>query len=117
LSTQEGNSLIRFFLSVIDQAYSSGTAEEFVSINQFNSSIKASGNFVMAAGIAGPDTAQLVDYRDENQIVEQKSIFNTQDFVSGFWIIDALDQTEALEIAKRASFSCNRRVELRQFLS
>jgi hypothetical protein len=70
----------------------------------------------MAAGIAGPDKAQLLDYRAGNQILEQKSIFNTPDFVSGFWIIEASNESEALEIAKRASFSCNRKVELRPFL-
>lgn len=116
MSTPEDSSPIRFLISVIDQASATGSAEELQAINSFNSELSAAGQFVMAAGVAGPDRAQLIDYRADNQIVEQKSVFNTADFVSGFWIIDAADETEALEIAKRASFSCNRKVELRPFL-
>ncbi|HUL78013.1 MAG TPA: YciI family protein, partial [Vicinamibacteria bacterium] len=40
----------------------------------------------------------------------------TKEWLSGFWIIEARDLDEALELAAAGSKACNRRVEVRPFL-
>lgn len=106
---------MKYILFVLDTASNSGSEGELAQINEFNADIQRAGNWVLAAGIGSPATAEIVDNRKKARIVNQSSL-NSNEFYSGFWIIQAESLTEAREIALRASEACNRRVELRPFL-
>ncbi len=102
---------------MIDNQTGSADGDEMATIDQFNEQMMRSGQWVMAAGIGSPATASLVDNRGDAGISESKSLFGSQDFYSGFWIIDTDDSDTAQMLALAASKACNRRVELRPFLS
>ncbi len=105
---------VRFIIFVIDTVSGSGTADEMTLIDAFNDRLRAEGHWVMAAGIAGPDSARVVDGRRGTST--EGSVFPGSDFYSGFWIVDAPDSTTAELLARDGSAACGRRVELRPFL-
>lgn len=107
---------MRFILFVIDTGSNTGNAAEMANIDAFNESLVTNGQFVLAAGIAGPSKAKLIDNRDSKGAIETASLFSAPEFFSGFWIIEAKDEAEAEELALAGSLACNRKVELRPFL-
>jgi hypothetical protein len=76
----------------------------------------AAGQRVLAIGIASPDDSIQIDNRGGEVKYIQESLTNSNEYVSGFWIIDVPNQEIALELAARGSKACNRRVELRPLL-
>ncbi len=105
---------VRFILFVVDTVSGSGTTDEMTRIDAFNDRLRDGGMWVMAAGIAGPDSARVVDGRRGTSTAG--SAFPGPDFYSGFWIIDAPDRDVAESLARAGSDACGRRVELRPFL-
>jgi len=101
---------------VIDDRSASGTGEEMKAIDAFNEKLEANGNWIYAAGIGRPDVATLIDNR--NDLGEQiaGSVFTAENNYTGFWLIKADSQEEALALAAEGSKACNRKVELRPFL-
>lgn len=85
-------------------------------IDEFNEQLQVSKKWVMAAGIVGTESATVIDGRENINVVPQSSLINGPENYSGFWIIEADSDSDALEISKAASKACNRRVELRPFL-
>lgn len=107
---------MRFVIFVIDTGSNTGNPSEMANIDAFNDSLVANGQFVLAAGIAGPSKARLIDNRENKGELQEASLFSSLEFYSGFWIIEAKDQSEAEELAMAGSLACNRKVELRPFL-
>ena len=107
---------MRFVIFVIDTGSNTGNPGEMANIDVFNESLVENGQFVLAAGIAGPSKAKLIDNRENKGLLQEASLFSSLEFYSGFWIIEANDQSEAEELAMAGSLACNRRVELRPFL-
>ena len=101
---------------VIDQQSRSATTNEMAAIDEFNDSLQANGQWVMAAGLADPTKATLIDNTESKGIATAGSLFSDDDFYSGFWIIDAESEEVARDLAMRGSKACNRSVELRPFL-
>jgi hypothetical protein len=108
---------MKFMIFVIDQQSRSASTNEMAAIDEFNDSLQANGQWVMAAGLADPSKATLIDNTSGTGKVEQGSLFKADDFYSGFWIIDAESEDAARALAMRGSKACNRSVELRPFLS
>lgn len=108
--------MVRFIIFVIDNHTGSASDGEVDAIDAFNERLQSNGNFVMAAGIAGPESAKLIDGRGGSSHSTRGSLFNARDYYSGFWIIKADNSTEAMHLAFEGSMACNRRVELRPFL-
>lgn len=106
---------MRYMIFVIDSEAGSASGDEIEQIDEFNESLQQGGHWIMAAGISGPKRATLIDNREQLAEVAG-SLFSGPDFFSGFWIIDAADDETALELARRGSRACNRKVELRPFL-
>ncbi|MEY2826635.1 MAG: hypothetical protein RLZZ122_999 [Actinomycetota bacterium] len=106
---------MKFLILVIDTASNTGTSQELVEIDKFNSNLEKNGHFIMAAGIGSSQTATLIDNRSGANIATPSSL-NGNEFYSGFWIIQAKDAAEAKELALEGSRACNRKVELRPFL-
>ena len=106
---------MQYFVSVIDDTPNSATDEEMAAITAYNEQIQASGNWVFAGGLAGPDAATVIDGRGDEPMFSDGPFAETKEYVAGFWVIEAADLDEALVIAAGGSKSCNRRVEIRPF--
>lgn len=107
---------MRFVLLVVDIPNNQATSDEMSQINQFNERLQRDGNWITAAGIVGSDQAVLIDSRGNSNSIENKSLVSGPENYTGFWIIEAGSEQDALELAKAASRACNRRVELRAYL-
>jgi hypothetical protein len=105
-----------FFIAVLDDSSNSGSADEMAAIDVFNDMLRANGHWVMAAGIAGPDQATVIDARGDEPITIEGPYNDSPEFVSGFWLIEAADRETAINLATQGSAACNRRVEVRAFL-
>jgi hypothetical protein len=101
---------------VIDGSSNSASGDEISTIDAFNETLQQNGHWVMAAGIAAPTSATLIDNRHGAGVERQGSLFEEAEYYSGFWIIEAASNDEALRLARDGSRACNRRVELRPFL-
>jgi hypothetical protein len=107
---------VRFIVFVIDDTTGSASGDEMHHINAFNDRLRADGQWVMAAGIAAPERARVVDGRAGRESTRPGSLFEDTEYYSGFWIIEAESQEIAERLALAGSRACNRRVELRPFL-
>lgn len=107
---------LRYVIFVIDTPGNRGTVNEMVAIADFNEHLQANQQWVMAAGIAGSQSAAIIDNRVNHNDVTSGSLMIGPENYSGFWIIECESDEQALELAKEASRACNRRVELRPFL-
>ncbi|MFM8503041.1 MAG: YciI family protein [Actinomycetota bacterium] len=106
----------RYIIFVIDGPNNPAGPNEIEQIDLFNEKLRTNGNWVSAAGIAGPGKALVIDNRDGRSQVKEGSLFETPEHYSGFWLIEVADDQEAKEIALAGSHACNRRVELRPYL-
>lgn len=90
--------------------------DEITAINAFNDTIEAAGHRVMAAGVAAPDQALIVDNRGGRGKISNGPVVDSELFMAGFWVIDADDESIARRLAAEASLACNRVIEVRAFL-
>jgi hypothetical protein len=107
---------MRFVIYVIDSATNTGGPGEMAAIDAFNDELRANNQWITAAGIGSPNTAKLIDNRSGAGVVNLGSLFDAEEFYSGFWLIEADSEAQALELALAGSKACNRRVELRPYL-
>ena len=107
---------MRFIIFVIDDQGKRADGDEMKAIDAFNEGLQKNGNWILAAGISAPSNATLIDNRNDRGEVSNSSLFSSNDFYSGFWIIEAESDERAVELAKDGSKACNRRVEVRPFL-
>ena len=108
---------MRFLINVIesiDRPAHSG--QEIDAIDTFNNEMVAAGQRVLAIGIASPENSIQIDNRDCQVKYIKESLTDSNEYVSGIWIIDVPNREIALELAARGSKACNRRVELRPLL-
>jgi hypothetical protein len=108
---------MQYVISVLDTGTGSGTDAEMAAIDAFNDGLEAEGRLVLLGGLAAPSTATVLDHRDGAGIVSDGPFVELTEYVSGLWIVEAADRGTALRIAAEASKACNRKVELRAFLS
>ena len=108
---------MRFLINVIESIERPAhSRQEIDAIDAFYNEMVAAGERVLAVGIASPDNSIQIDNRDGEVKYIQESFTNSNEYISGFWIIDVSNQEIALELAARGSKACNRRVELRPLL-
>ena len=108
---------MRFVIFVIDDTSSSATGNEMEAIDAFNDRLVAGSHLILAAGIADPARATLIDNRDGAGIESPGSLFTAPEHYSGFWIVNAESEEQAITFARDGSAACNRKVELRPFLA
>ena len=106
---------MKFQISVIDNLANSGTPAEMVEIDKFNDELRANGQWVFAWGLQEPESATVIDNRDDANLSTGKPLFAAKENFSGLWIIEAADAETAEKLAFAASKACNRKVELRPF--
>jgi hypothetical protein len=104
---------MKFVISVIDDLQSPSTAAEMVEIDKFNDTLRANGQWIFAWGLQPPETATVIDNRNDAKINTGKPFFDAQENFSGLWIIEAESAEVAERLAYSASKACNRKVELR----
>ena len=108
---------MRFLINVIESIdRPAHSRQEIDAIDTFNDEMVAAGQRVLAVGIASPENSIQIDNRDGQVKYIKKSLSDSNEYVSGIWIIDVLNREIALELAAQGSKACNRRVELRPLL-
>ena len=78
--------------------------------------LRNSGHLIMAQPLAAPETALTVRVRDGHSSSTDGPFAETKEFLGGFFLIDAADQAEALEISKLCPMAQYGSIELRPFL-
>ena len=106
----------RYMIFVIDDSTNSGTPEEMVAIDAFNDKLEANGQWIVAGGLSNYTAGNVIDNRDGAGVETRHSLFNSKENYSGFWLIKADDDAQALALALEGSRACNRKVELRRLL-
>ena len=89
--------------------------ESFAATDRFNDELKNSGHWVFAGGLTHPSSATVVDDRKGDRIVTDGPYAEVKEQLGGFWVIEAADLDEALDVARRASEACMHPVEIRSF--
>ena len=89
-----------------------------------NKSLKESGEFVLAEGLAWPDQAKQVRAGANGEPITDGVFPESKEFLAGFWMIDVDSPERAYEIAAKASAApgpgghpLNMPIEVRQVLS
>src|SRR6202034_555774 len=108
---------MQYLMSVIDDGTGLATPEEDAAIDVFNERLQAEGHWVFAGGLGAPDPATVIDNRGAEAIITDGPFVESKEYLAGFWIIEAPDLDVALKLAAEGSKSCNRKVEVRPFLS
>lgn len=88
-------------------------ADVYARVGAFNDSIAE--KIVFAGGLHGPESATSVAIRDGQAIVTDGPYVESKEAIGGFWVINAADLDEAIELAKRATAACGVPVEVRPF--
>ncbi len=108
---------MQFLVSVIDsQTRSPHTPQEITAINDFNDMLSARGQRIFAGGLDSPTSAVVFDNRNGANKSSEGPFISSDEFFSGFWLIEAESLETAKELAAEGSRSCNRKVELRPLL-
>ena len=100
-----------------DDTAGSATPQEMNAIDVFNERLVADGHWVFAGGLGVPDNATVIDNRGAEAVVTDGPFVESTEYLGGLWIIEAPDLDVALKLAAEGSKSCNRKVEVRPFLS
>lgn len=113
---------VQYMISVIDDGQAaaanrddSATQAEMAAVDVFNEKLQAEGYWVHANGLAGPDTATVIDNRGEAPVIIDGPFVESKEYLAGFWIITAPNLDVALKLAAEGSKACNRKVEVRPF--
>ena len=107
---------MRFLISVIDNQTGTATSDEMAAIDAFNDGLRERGQFIFAGGLAAPDSAKVIDNRENIAQIISGPLHLGSEYLSGFWIIECDSAPQAQELSLNASKSCNRKVELRPLL-
>ncbi|MCW2786230.1 MAG: YCII-related [Marmoricola sp.] len=89
--------------------------ESFTSVDAFNHELLASGRWVFAGGLQPPSSATVVDAAGADVLITDGPFSEAKEQLGGFWIVEAADLDEALDIAKAGSAACRNPVEVRPF--
>jgi hypothetical protein len=109
--------VMRFLINVIESIdRPAHSRQEIDAIDTFNDEMVAAGQRVLAVGIASPENSIQIDNRDGQVKYIKESLTDSNEYISGIWIIDVPNREIALELAAQGSKACNRRVELRPLL-
>jgi len=107
---------MQYLVSVIHEGVGLATPDETVAIDQFNDRLEAEGHWVFAGGLSSPATATVVDNREDEALFTDGPFLESKEYLAGFWVLEAADLDEALELAAEGSKACHRKVEVRPFL-
>ena len=107
---------MQYLVSVIHDSSDLANPDEMAAIDVFNDRLIAEGHWVFAGGLAGPDSATVIDNRGEEALFTDGPFLESKEYLVGFWVMEAADLDVALKLAAAGSKACNRKVEVRPFL-
>ena len=84
-------------------------AEAIPKMIEYNKSLQKAGVLLALDELFPPSTGARITYMDGKPTVAQ-----SQEVISGYWIIQVRSREEAIEWAKRAPMSDNEVIEVRQ---
>jgi hypothetical protein len=87
----------------------------YAAVDSFNKKLAANGHEVFGGGLEDPSTATTVTVRDGATVVTDGPFAEAKERIGGFWVIEAKDLDEALDLAAQASAACQAPVEVRPF--
>jgi hypothetical protein len=108
---------MQYLVSVIDDTAGLATPEEMAAIDAFNGRLQVEGHWVFAGGLAAPGSATVIDNRGEEVMITDGPFLESKEYLAGFWVMEAADLDMALTLAAEGSKACNRKIEVRPFLS
>jgi hypothetical protein len=108
---------MQYLFSVIHDQPGLAPDDEMAAIDVFNDRLQAEGHWVFAAGLEPASTATVIDNRGEQPLFTDGPFVESKEFLAGFWIIEAPDLDVAIKLATDGSKACNRKIEVRPFLS
>jgi hypothetical protein len=108
---------MQYLVSVINDTADLATPDEMAAIDVFNDRLQAEGHWVFAGGLGSPSAATVVDNRGEEAMFTDGPFLESKEYLVGFWIMEAADLDVALKLAAEGSRACNRKIEVRPFLS
>jgi hypothetical protein len=108
---------MQYLVSVINNTTDLATADEMAAIDVFNDGLVAEGHWVFAGGLGAPSSATVIDNRGEEPLFTDGPFVESKEYLVGFWVMEAADLDVALKLAAAGSKACNRKVEVRPFLS
>ena len=106
---------MQYLVSVLNDSDTLATPEEMAAITEFNRGLQADGHWVLAGGLASPDSSTVIDNRGGEAIFTDGPFVESKEYLGGLWIIEAADLDVALKLAAEGSKACNRKVEVRPF--
>lgn len=89
----------------------------YAAVDRFNTKLQAEGAWVFAGGLEPIGVATTVDATGEEVIVTDGPFAESNEFLGGFWVIEAKDLDAALGWATEGSAACGGKVEVRPFQS
>ena len=104
---------MRYFIGVIDHEFGGADEGEHEAIDAFNERLVAEDHFIVALGLSSPSRAVVLDNRGGAGITTPGPLLETEEVISGFWLVEVDDEATALALAAAGSKACNRRVEVR----
>jgi hypothetical protein len=111
--------MTQYMMSVIhpeEFEYAAGEMEQaFHAVDAFNTELQQSGRWVFGGGLTPPSSAIVVDGRKGGSLVTDGPYVEVKEQLGGFWVVEAADKDEALELGRRASAACLLPVEIRAF--
>ena len=87
----------------------------FAAVGEFNRMLQDLGAWVTAGGLTPPEQAATVDNtrHDDGPVTSPGPLAEASHHLGGFWIIEAGDEREALDLAAAGSAACGQPVEVR----
>ncbi len=107
---------MQYLVSVIDDTAGLATPDEMAAVDAFNDRLEAEGHWVVAGGLATPNSATVIDNRGEEALFTDGPFLESKEYLAGFWVMEAADLDAALKLAAEGSKACNRKIEVRPFL-
>jgi hypothetical protein len=87
----------------------------YEAVDKFNAELKEAGRWVFGGGLTEPSDATVVDNTRGQAMITDGPFAEAKEQIGGFWVIEAADLDEALDLAKQASAACFGPVEVRPF--
>ena len=107
---------MRFIIAVIDSKSRSASGDEMAAIDEFNDKLQANGHWILACGVDDPKQAVVLDNRLDAGLITDGPLYDHDEYMAGFWLINAESIEQAKELAAEGSKACNRKVEVRPLL-
>ncbi|GGV65977.1 YciI family protein [Streptomyces longisporoflavus] len=87
--------------------------EVIAAVGAFNTAIQEAGAFVTAGGLQPPSSATTVDYSGDSPVLTPGPFVKADEYLGGFWIIEAENDDVAIEWTKQASRALRSKIEVR----